>query len=103
MTVHEPRIKARSILFPTVAVLPDGRRLDPVKAIVGLDTLFVYTGAGEPALRARIEDLRGSAREGFDVVTTQGTVVLRKSSDCGCGNSLKHWLPPQGVSMVAVR
>jgi hypothetical protein len=83
-------------LYPTRVVFADGRTLDPVKTIVGLDRVWLYepTASGVALLETLpLDDLRGSVRTGFVATVGGEEISIEKSAGCGCGSPAKSARP----------
>ena len=88
-------------VHPAIVILPDGRRYDQSRAIIGDGVLHVYV---EPANRAEdppeiwssdVIATDGNGYNQFSVQTADGDVSIERGSGCGCGSRLKSWAPFQ--------
>lgn len=99
-------IPVRADLFPAKVIYPDGKTLDPVKAIIGQDQVWFYTvvgNSGTLVAQHPLDDLRGSAQHGYLIVVDGQDIRINRSGNCGCGTN-KSWKPfPYRVAMAPIR
>lgn len=84
----------RADLFPA-RVEYAGTVHDPVKVIIGLDRVWVYTltgASGSLLAEWPLDDIRGSTQHGYRCTVDGGEMLVRRSTDCGCGAN-RSWKP----------
>jgi hypothetical protein len=99
-------IPVQADLFPARVTFPDGRVLDPVKAIVGHDRVWFYQLTGNEGTLVSehpLDDISGSAQHGYTAVADGSEIQIRRSGECGCGTN-KSWKPfPYRVAMTPMK
>lgn len=91
-------------VFPARVTVSDGQLFDKCRAYVTEDTLYVYVdSASGPtiAYEARLDDFSGSENTGWTALTDTGdTVIIAKTSGCGCGSRLRGFNAFRGVQRL---
>lgn len=99
-------VPVRADLFPARISIDGTIAHDPVKAIIGVDTLWLYTITGNDGTLVGsfpIDDLRRDNSTGYVVNSGRSVLGITRSGHCGCGGN-RSWKPfPYTVSMVALR
>lgn len=81
-------------LFPATVTRGDGTTIDPVRAVVTEDTLYVFEDNNPTptaTLVAQLYDFESMSRTRFIATTDddQERIIISKRAGCGCGNKLK--------------
>lgn len=81
-------------MFPATVTREDGTVLDPVRAVVTEDTLYVFQDSNpvpQLVLQESLYDFNARSRTAYIVVTdeTQESITITKRAGCGCGNKLR--------------
>lgn len=92
-------------LFPATVTRADGTVLDPVRAVVTDDTLYVFQDANPhpvEVLVAAIDEYSSISRTHWRVIAddTLEKIEINKRAGCGCGNKLRGFNAFPGVPMV---
>lgn len=89
-------VPIRARLFPAHVTLPNGRVLDPVLALIGLDRIWIYDSVaegGHMVAEFGLDDLKGTQQHGYKALTDTGEVNVVRSRQCGCGSRLTTFNP----------
>jgi len=96
----------RADLFPAKLVTADNQVLDPVKVLIGLDRVWVYSVAGSTGKLLHewmLDDIKGTTQYGYTATVEGQDVSIYKSTNCGCGTN-KAWKPfPYRIVMSPIR
>lgn len=81
-------------MFPATVTRGDGSILDPVRAVVTEDTLYVFQDQNPTPVAVVVEplyDFESKSRTRFVVTTDDDReeITITKRAGCGCGNKLK--------------
>ena len=94
-------------LFPATVTRADGSTLDPVRAVVTEDTLYVFqdsSPAPEAVLVEPLYDFESASRTRFIATTDDDReqITIAKRAGCGCGNKLRGFRAFPGVPLKKV-
>lgn len=81
-------------MFPATVTRGDGSVLDPVRAVVTEDTLYVFQDNNPTPMAVLIEslyDFESASRTRYVATTDDDReqIIISKRAGCGCGNKLK--------------
>jgi hypothetical protein len=91
-------------MFPATVTRGDGSIIDPVRAVVTEDTLYVFEDANptpQAVIIAPLYDFESKSRTRYIATTDdeQEQIVIAKRAGCGCGNKLKGFRAFPGVPL----
>lgn len=91
-------------MFPATVTRGDGTVLDPVRAVVTEDTLYVFQDSNptpEAVIIEPLYDFEAASRTRYIVTTDDDheQIVISKRAGCGCGNKLKGFRAFPGVPL----
>ena len=91
-------------MFPATVTRGDGTVLDPVRAVVTEDTLYVFQDANptpEAVLIEQLYDFESASRTRYTVTTDDDReqIIISKRAGCGCGNKLKGFRAFPGIPL----
>ena len=92
---NNPTIPIRADLYPAKIVYADGTTKDPVKVLIGLDKIWIYTvngNAGELQTIHPLDHLTGTLQHGYTATINGKEAHISRSKNCGCGHN-KSWKP----------
>lgn len=99
--MHTP---IRADLYPA-KVTTNNTTHDPIKAIIGLDQLWLYTLTGTTGTLQEqhpIDHITGSTQHGYTITSGPNTIHITRSTNCGCGVN-KTWKPfPYRITMTPI-
>lgn len=91
-------------MFPATVTRGDGSIIDPVRAVVTEDTLFVFQDHNPTPMAVLIEplyDFESASRTRYVATTDDGReqITISKRPGCGCGNKLKGFRAFPGIPL----
>lgn len=99
-------VPVRADLFPARITINGTIAHDPVKAIIGMDTIWLYSITGSDGTLVGsfpIDDIRRDRGSGYIVDSGNHTLGVTRSGHCGCGGN-RSWKPfPYTISMTPLR
>jgi len=98
-------INIHADLYPAKITYHNGQTHDPVKILIGHDTIWIYTINGNTGTHIAthpLDHLTGTNQHGYKATINGQTATITRSTNCGCGNS-RSWKPfPYKIAMTAI-
>ena len=107
ITPHTPQniTPIQADIYPAKITWPDGTTNDPVKILIGLDRIWIYTLNGKDGTlegEHPLDHLTGTLQNGYTATINGQKMIIKRSTHCGCGNN-KSWKPfPYRIAMTPI-
>jgi hypothetical protein len=95
-----PTVMIRARLFPSRVAMPDGTVHEDILTLIGLDRVWFYQAGDRLLGEYLLEDLWGSARDGYGILTEGQEIKVTRGKSCGCGSKYKGGKNPFPIRMA---